>query len=188
MSKRLVICIICLTAIFYSMLCENLSLSKVGFFPPLIRPGIEPRQTQGSSDPQGGRAWMRRSVLSPLCTGKAPCTLNPPPVVSLSLGESAPAWRTREAALPSRDDSSSPPGLPRGVCGHQPPLTTILSLRCFLLLLFLLSSFPLLCFFSFFLSSFFFFPSPCLPEPSTVLLSSLAWGLKLMQTLSGERV
>lgn len=89
MSTRFVICVICVTVILYSMLCENLSLSKVGSSTPLIRPGIEPRQTQGPA----GRPGVNEEVSaeSPLHRD-GPCTLNPPPVVSLSLGEPAPSW------------------------------------------------------------------------------------------------
>lgn len=54
MSKHFVIFSICLTVILCSTLCENLSLSKVSFFPSLIRPGIVPRdRALASEGPEG---------------------------------------------------------------------------------------------------------------------------------------
>lgn len=100
--------------------------------PSLIRPGIEPRQSQGPA----GRPGVNEEVSaeSPLHRD-GPCTLNPPPVVSLSLGEPAPSWWAREAALPPR---TPPPRLQlscEAFAATSPALSDHrASLRCFLLL------------------------------------------------------
>lgn len=58
MSKRLVICIICLIAILYSVLHENLSLSKVGFFPLSFAQALSPdRHRALGTRRAAGREW-----------------------------------------------------------------------------------------------------------------------------------